>query len=65
MNRQNLPRISVVTPSFNQGRFLPACIRSVQGQGYPEVEHIIIDGGSTDDTVNILKKYDHDRLLGE
>ncbi len=53
-----LPTISVITPSFNQAVFLEACLQSVQGQAYPNVEHIVVDGGSTDGTLDILKKYD-------
>ena len=52
-----LPRLSIVTPSFNQAAFIQEALLSVKGQDYPNVEHIVIDGGSTDGTVEILREY--------
>lgn len=61
---QNL-KISIVTVSFNQGEFIRDNIESVLKQNYDNIEHIIIDGGSTDNTVNILKEYNHLNWVSE
>ncbi|MGD0173078.1 MAG: glycosyltransferase family 2 protein [Anaerolineales bacterium] len=55
-----LPKISLVTPSFQQGRFLEDCIRSVLGQEYPNLEYFVMDGGSTDESKKIIRRHaDH------
>ncbi|MGF9693067.1 glycosyltransferase [Rhizobium sp. 0TCS1.26] len=57
------PKISIVTPSLNQGRFLQDCIDSIRAQNWPDVEHFIVDGGSTDDSLDVIRR-NEDWLAG-
>ncbi len=65
MNPPTQPTFSIVTPSFNQGQYIGETIESVLQQDYPDYEHIVVDGGSTDQTLGILGQYPHLRVLSE
>ncbi len=54
----NYPKITIITPNYNGGQYLEECIKSIVEQDYPNLEYIIIDGGSTDDSLDIIKKYE-------
>lgn len=55
---QDLPTISIITPCLNSGKFIEECIQSVLSQDYPNLEYVIIDGGSKDNTVDLIRKYE-------
>ena len=57
----SLPRITLITPSYQQAEYLEECLASVQAQAYPDLEHIVVDGGSTDGSRAIIERY-ADRL---
>lgn len=57
------PLVSIVTPSYNTGRFVEETLRSVQQQDYPRIEHIVLDSGSTDETPEILARFPSVRLI--
>ncbi|HEX4329628.1 MAG TPA: glycosyltransferase family 2 protein [Burkholderiales bacterium] len=54
------PKISIVTCSYQQGRYLDATLRSVLDQGYPDLEYIVVDGGSTDESAAVLRAHEHE-----
>src|SRR4030042_5781339 len=60
-----MPLVSVITVSKNSARFIEDNILSVKYQDYPRIEHIVVDGGSTDSTVDILRKYETVRWISE
>lgn len=59
------PLVSIVTPSLNQAQYLREAIESVQAQTYSRVEHVVVDGGSTDGTLGVLAEYGHVRWISE
>src|SRR5262245_9232080 len=57
-SRARYPRITVVTPNLNQGKYLETCITSVLNQGYPNLEYVVVDGGSRDGSVEVIRAYE-------
>lgn len=66
-NSRHLPKVSIITPSYNQGEFIERTILSVLGQDYPNLEYMVFDGASRDDTQRVLKRYNAyiDRIVSE
>lgn len=62
---QDKPKISIISPSKNTGRFARETIESIMAQSYPRWEHIIVDGVSTDETLDVIRKYPHIRWISE
>jgi len=60
-----LPLISIITPCLNRRQFIAEAVESVLKQNYPHIEHIIVDGGSTDGTLEVLSRYPHLRVISE
>jgi len=61
----SVPLVSLVTPTFNMASSLPICLESVRDQSYPALEHIVVDGGSTDGTVELLRETTDVRWISE
>ena len=57
ISTNNLPRISIVVPNYNYGRFIEKTLQSILAQDYPNLELIVVDGGSTDESVDIIRRY--------
>jgi glycosyltransferase involved in cell wall biosynthesis len=65
MSARSLPRFTIITPSLNAARYIEGAIQSVLQQGYPDVEHVVVDGGSADGTLEILKRHPHLKWICE
>jgi len=63
MQNNKKPLISIITPTLNSERFIKENLKSIQNQSYKNIEHIIIDGGSTDDTLSIIKEFDKNAIV--